>query len=89
MISYYYKFRNFSSQPEIKDTKNHENRKVPIFDILYERLKIMKEDHSNHEYVFQSKHTFACILYKAGIDTKQAQQWTGHKDIRVLLYIPI
>lgn len=116
-----------TNQPEIKDTKNHENRKVPIFNILFDKLKEMKEKHSDNEYVFPSKHneimsqtsirrkldnvlhllnkdikndnekisftlhqlrhTFACILYKAGIDTKQAQQWTGHKDIRVLLDI--
>ena len=33
------------------------------------------------------RHTFACILYKAGIDIKQAQVWMGHKDIKVLLGI--
>ena len=33
------------------------------------------------------RHTFACILYKAGIDIKQAQAWMGHKDIKVLLGI--
>ena len=35
----------------------------------------------------QTRHTFASILHDAGIDVKQAQQWTGHKDIRVLLDI--
>lgn len=116
-----------TNQPEIKDTKNHESRKVPIFNIIYNRLVEMKKKHNNDEYVFPSKHnkimsqtsirrkldnvlhllnkdiekdedkitftlhqlrhTFACILYKAGIDAKQAQLWTGHKDIRVLLDI--
>lgn len=115
-----------TNQPEIKDTKNHESRKVPIFDILYDRLALMKGEHGNNEYVFPSKHnkimsqtsirrkldnvlyllnkdkkdndkitftlhqlrhTFTCMLYKAGIDAKQAQLWTGHKDIRVLLDI--
>ena len=33
------------------------------------------------------RHTYACILYKAGITAKQAQKWTGHKDIQVLLNI--
>lgn len=33
----------------------------------------------------QLRHTFVCVLHKAGIDVKQAQLWTGHKDIRVLL----
>lgn len=35
----------------------------------------------------QTRHTFASILHDAGIDVKQAQMWTGHKDIRVLLDI--
>lgn len=35
----------------------------------------------------QTRHTFASILHDAGIDVKQAQLWTGHKDIRVLLDI--
>ena len=116
-----------TNQPEIKDTKNHENRKVPIFNIIYGRLAEMKKTNKDDNYVFPSKHnkimsqtsirrkldnvlhllnkdlekeedkitftlhqlrhTFACILYKAGIDAKQAQLWTGHKDIRVLLDI--
>lgn len=33
------------------------------------------------------RHTYACILYKAGIDLKQAQAWVGDKDIKVLLEI--
>ena len=40
-----------------------------------------------HFTLHQLRHTFACILYKAGIDVKQALQWTGHKDLRVLLDI--
>ena len=31
----------------------------------------------------QLRHTYACILYKAGIDIKQAQLWMGHKDIKM------
>ena len=48
---------------------------------------------SNEEYqeikftLHQLRHTYACILYKAGIDIKQAQQWMGHKDVKVLLDI--
>lgn len=113
-----------SNQPKLKDTKNHKPRKVPIFNILYDKLKEMKENHEDNDYVFpnqngkimsltsirrrlestlnklnknsdkeikftlhQLRHTFACVLYKAGIDVKQAQNWTGHKDIRVLLEI--
>ena len=114
-----------TNQPEIKDTKNHENRIVPIFNVLFDKLKEMKDTHNANDFVFPNKHngimsqtsirrklenvlnqlnkdikkedekinftlhqlrhTFACILHKAGIDVKQSQQWTGHKDIRVLL----
>ncbi|MCI8485782.1 MAG: site-specific integrase [Clostridia bacterium] len=35
----------------------------------------------------QLRHTYVCILHKAGVDIKQAQIWTGHKDVRVLLDI--
>jgi len=35
----------------------------------------------------QLRHTYVCILHKAGIDIKQAQIWTGHRDVRVLLNI--
>lgn len=33
------------------------------------------------------RHTYICILHKAGIDIKQAQLWAGHRDIKVLLNI--
>lgn len=35
----------------------------------------------------QLRHTYVSILYAAGVDIKQAQKWTGHKDIKVLLNI--
>ena len=35
----------------------------------------------------QTRHTFVSILYNADVDIKQAQKWSGHKDIRVLLDI--
>ncbi len=113
-----------TNQPELKDVKNHEARKVPIFNIILTTLKKMKKQHADDDFVFpnarnkmmsqtaikrkheriinklnavseepiqftlhQLRHTFACILYKADIDVKQAQQWTGHKDLRTLLDI--
>lgn len=131
------------NQPVVKPTKNKDIRQVPIFDILDEKLKILKSSHKGTEYIFPNlknkmmsettfkrkisyvvkvvnvslkndtlegvskeevknkgseyenvyftahilRHTFACILYKAGIDIKQAQIWMGHKDIKVLLGI--
>ena len=105
-----------NNQPVIKNTKNEESRKVPIFNILYNKLSEMKKSHKDKDYIFikqindnqnsdtllgvsneeyqeikftlhQLRHTYACILYKAGIDIKQAQQWMGHKDVKVLLDI--
>ncbi len=125
-----------NNQPVIKKTKNEESRKVPIFNILYNKLDELKKSHKDKDYIFtntlnkmmsettlkrklsyvlkqinnnlkfdtpesvseeeypeikftlhQLRHTYACILYKAGIDIKQAQQWMGHKDVKVLLNI--
>ena len=114
-----------NNQPVIKKTKNEEIRKVPIFNILYDNLKNLKEKHNNDDYVFtntlnkmmsetclkrklsyvlkdlnnniknenikftlhQLRHTYVCMLHKAGIHIKQAQVWTGHKDVKVLLNI--
>lgn len=35
----------------------------------------------------QLRHTYVCILHKAGIDIKEAQSWTGHSTVQVLLDI--
>lgn len=44
--------------------------------------------HINKKFTYhQLRHTFACILYKAGIQLKDAQYFMGHKDIKVLLNI--
>lgn len=112
------------NQPILKGTKNSDERKVPIFDLLYDQLKVMVDEHNIDDYIFtnqkknmmsetcirrkfesviklinaettetinftphQLRHTYVCILHKAGIDIKQAQIWTGHKDVRVLLNI--
>lgn len=117
------------NQPILKNTKNREIRRVPIFDVLYNDLKILKDSHKDTEYVFPNtlnkmmsettlkrklsyvlrdlnnikelqteykeikftlhelRHTYVCILHKAGVDIKQAQLWTGHKDVKVLLNI--
>lgn len=51
----------------------------------------IKDKESEYENIYFSahilRHTYACILHKAGIDIKQAQLWMGHKDIKVLLNI--
>lgn len=54
---------------------------------------VSENEKANCEYedikftLHQLRHTYACILHKAGIDIKQAQIWMGHKDIKVLLNI--
>lgn len=53
-------------------------------------LKSVSSINSNSNIRFtlhQLRHTYVCILHKAGIDIKQAQIWTGHKDVKVLLNI--
>lgn len=35
----------------------------------------------------QCRHTFVTLMYEAGIEPKQAQKWSGHRDINVLLNI--
>lgn len=45
---------------------------------------------TEHEVYFtyhQLRHTYVCILHKAGIDLKEAQYFTGHKTLKVLLDI--
>lgn len=40
----------------------------------------------NYKFTYhQCRHTFVTLMYNAEIDVKQAQQWSGHKDITVLL----
>lgn len=102
------------NQPEIKGTKTNENRIIPIFDVIYDKLYSLVKKRSNFlfssqrgtimseqtlkkklekvckqiDYKFtyhQCRHTFVTLMYEAGIDVKQAQKWSGHKDIQVLL----
>lgn len=35
----------------------------------------------------ECRHTFVTLMYESGIDIKQAQKWSGHKDINVLLNV--
>ena len=37
--------------------------------------------------LYQLRHTYACILHKAEVPLKEAQTFTGHKDLKVLLQI--
>lgn len=110
------------NQPVVKTTKNEDTRKVPILDIVYDKLVEMKSQHNDNDFVFpntlgnmmsdttmkrqieyirndlskalghevyftyhQLRHTYACILHKAGVDLKEAQSFTGHKTLQILL----
>lgn len=56
---------------------------------LYSVLKKLNTT-SNEKIKFtlhELRHTYVCLLHKAGVDIKQAQLWTGHKDVKVLLNI--
>lgn len=125
--------------PKLKTTKNGSERKVPILNIVLDKLSTLKSQHQDTDYVFpnslgkmmsdttvkrqisyvikalnnnkekqekknnpdfkltdenkiyftyhQLRHTYVCILHKAGVDLKEAQAFTGHKTIQVLLNI--
>lgn len=125
--------------PKLKSTKNESIRKVPILNVIYDKLSELKSQHTDNEYVFsntlgkmmsdttmkrqiqyvinilnknfekqqkdinpefvltdenkiyftyhQLRHTYVCILHKAGVDLKEAQAFTGHKTIQILLDI--
>lgn len=51
------------------------------------------KENLNNEEVFkpftahQLRHTYACLLHKAGIPLKEAQYFMGHKDVKMLLNI--
>jgi len=63
-----------------------------VLKVLNEDLKtdtpdsVSKQEPISFTY-HQLRHTYACILHKAGIDIKEAQRWTGHKNVQVLLDI--
>ena len=131
----------------VKKTKNEDVRKVPILDIIYNKVKELKEQHKDTDLFVpavknqkimsetsirrllehtlsqinklykqnqidtlksvsdnevdikeaniktikftyhQLRHTYACMLHKAGIPVKEAQYLTGHKTLNVLLNI--
>lgn len=125
--------------PKLKTTKNGSERKVPILNIIFDKLSTLKSQHKDTDYVFpnnlgkmmsdttikrqikyvinilnknkekrekqnnpdfkltdenkiyftyhQLRHTYVCILHKAGVDLKEAQYFTGHKTIQILLDI--
>lgn len=67
-----------------------ENKKHDIidYDALKRKLKSLQKEINKNDFTLHTfRHTYACLLYKAGIPPKQAQSWTGHKDIKVLLNI--
>ena len=47
----------------------------------------LNDDNKIYFTYHQLRHTYACILHKAGVDLKEAQNFIGHKDIKILLDI--
>lgn len=105
-----------NNQPKLKGTKTNENRNIPIFDVIYDKLSALVSKRENYLFLssagtmmseqstrrklekvtklvnynftyHQCRHTFVTLMYNAEIDVKQAQRWSGHKDISVLLNI--
>ena len=135
------------NKPFIKKTKNEDIRKIPILDVIYDKVKELKEQHKGKDLFIASakskeimsetsirrllehtlyqinklykqnqidtlksvsdneedikkaeiktikftyhqlRHTYVCMLHKAGIPVKEAQYLTGHKTLNVLLNI--
>lgn len=48
---------------------------------------VLTDDNKIHFSYHTLRHTYACILYKAGIPVKDAQELIGHQDVKVLLNI--
>ena len=51
--------------------------------------KIVQKNVANYTRftAHQLRHTYACLLHKAGVPLKEAQYFMGHKDIKMLLNI--
>ena len=62
-----------------KQLEENEKKNNPDF-VLTDENKIYFTYH-------QLRHTYVCILHKAGVDLKEAQSFTGHKTIQILLDI--
>lgn len=48
---------------------------------------VLDDNNKIHFSYHTLRHTYACILYKAGIPVKDAQELIGHQDVKVLLNI--
>ena len=56
--------------------------------IIYVRNDLSKLlGHDINFTYHQLRHTYVCILHKAGVDLKEAQYFTGHKTLQILLDI--
>lgn len=53
--------------------------------VINELNKDKEEKDKAYFTYHQLRHTYACILHKAGIDLKEAQSFTGHKTLQILL----
>lgn len=48
---------------------------------------VLKDENKINFTLYQLRHTYACVLHKANIPLKEAQRFTGHRDLKVLIQI--
>lgn len=79
-------FMTFSSADRTWDTALYNINKTK----LKEEEKKNEDERDTSKIYFTYhilRHTFTCLLHKAGVPLKEAQQMTGHRDVKVLLNI--
>ena len=52
------------NQPVLKNTKNSDSRRVPIFDIIFDTLKEMFDTHNKNDYIFTNQKRLILNLFK-------------------------
>lgn len=75
-LIYFNKYGEMMSETSFKRQIDYANNFIKKHVVNYERFT-----------AHQLRHTYACILHKAGVPLKEAQYFMGHKDIKMLLNI--
>jgi integrase len=75
-LIFFNQYGNMLSETSFKRQIDYTNNLIKKNVVNYERFT-----------AHQLRHTYACILHKAGVPLKEAQYFMGHKDIKMLLNI--